>query len=192
MPWQGLWVLSLEVVSTSPFPLGTPVCSGARDPWQERALACVLTGRSFPCSKCRPGSSVRRPHVCLAGLWFPAVCVRKAFISFRGVTLKGPGLWLFRAQVNMAYQGLRSSRCWKGLLHLGLSLLLPKFKRRDSPSALSKVRLKPCESPREPRGWKTLHVRGSFPENRATRLENTHLVCCDFLLWGRELLSVRW
>lgn len=40
--------LSLEVLTAGLFHLRTPVCSGARDPWQARALACILHGdRSF-------------------------------------------------------------------------------------------------------------------------------------------------
>lgn len=46
---------------------------------------------------------------------------------------------------------------------------------------LLKVRPKLCEYAREPRGGKKLHLRGSFPKNRSTCLENT---LCMLLLFA--------
>lgn len=44
IPLWSLWILSPDAASIGLFHLGTPVRSRARDPWQTRALACVLRG----------------------------------------------------------------------------------------------------------------------------------------------------
>ena len=44
VPLRSLWISALGVLSAALFPLRSPLCSGARDPGQARALACIPHG----------------------------------------------------------------------------------------------------------------------------------------------------
>lgn len=100
--------LSLEVISTGLFYVGTPVCSRARDPWQELALACVQHGDRFLletsswlfCEMCTCAFGMRLVYYCM-----PLQCIFKNFYLAMSYW-KSWGFWLLKAQVNMAYRWL--------------------------------------------------------------------------------------
>lgn len=103
-----------------------------------------------------------------------------------------------KAEVNGAYHWLRSSHCWKELINMGLSLMLPKFKLVTSPKplklfqALWLSKWATWRKKKHPKTMKNFFIFMASSQRAARYFFKTHTLCMFLLftlgkgVWGGE------
>lgn len=79
------------------------------------------------CWKGPPDSSVKCTHVHLARFWFTGSSLSQGIYLILSRHVERAQVQLWKAQVRVAYHGLRSSQCWKVLIHVGSSSCSPSL-----------------------------------------------------------------